>query len=282
MKVSVGSSTFTVFEMGRLSMKLKDLVRKDTELPEGVSFDTDMEIPIYNALLSIGNAVVVIDPCDFDALTKPEERPRGYASPRPIVSQLSSAGVRPEDVTHVVFTHFHTDHIIGSTVRRPDGPYVPAFPRARYFLGKADWDSPMVQEELKGGTQTANSLGVLHDSGVLKLVNETTEVAPGVTIVPIPGESPGHQGVRVSSDGKTLWCIGDLVHEPIDVEHPGIMADWNDPEANAKSRAFIFAEAAREDALVFAGHMSLGRIRKTARGYEWARSSSRGTDGHPS
>jgi glyoxylase-like metal-dependent hydrolase (beta-lactamase superfamily II) len=276
MKVSAGKATFTVFDVGRLSMKLKDLVRKDTELPEGMSFEMDMEIPIYSGLISVGDVLVVVDPCDYEALAKPEERPRGYVSPPPVVSQLSSAGVRPEEVTDVVFTHFHADHVIGSTVREPGGSYVPAFPRARYFLGKADWDSQMVQQELKGGTQTANSLGVLREAGVLKLVEKTTEVAPGVTIVPIPGESPGHQALRVSSEGNTLWCIGDLVHEPMDVERPDIMADWNDPEANAKSREFIFAEAARDDALVFAGHMSLGRIRKGTRGYAWVKASSRG------
>ena len=273
-RIGVGDAVFTVFEAGKLTMKVSEIVREGTELPPGVDWDSQADLPVYSAHISLGGASVVLDPCDYEALCPPGQpwRPRGgYVPPPPLLSQLSEAGVRAEEVTHVIITHSHLDHCIGSTARGEGGSYAPAFPRARYYLGAGDWNSDETRSDLQGVPDVMNSLGVLGAAGVLTLIDRQTEVTPGVTIVPAPGESPGHQVVRVSPGGAgpSLYCIGDLFHEPMDVADPRIMAAWNDPETNLRSRARFLAEASTEDALVFAGHMSLGRIRRTPGGYAW-------------
>ena len=40
------------------------------------------------------------------------------------------------------------------------------------------------------------------------------EVAPGVTLLPLPGHTPGHSGYRLDSAGETLIVWGDTVHVP--------------------------------------------------------------------
>jgi glyoxylase-like metal-dependent hydrolase (beta-lactamase superfamily II) len=269
--IRVGEAVFAVFQVGELAMKFSDIIRKETELPQGISLDSDVNIPIYNAYVSLGEASIIIDPCDYEALCPIGHRWRraGYVPPRPLIARLSEMDVTPEDITDVVLTHFHSDHCIGATVKTDDGRYVPAFPRAKYYLGSADWNLPSLQEELKSVPEAINSLGVLGGSGVLTLIDSPTDVVPGITILPTPGESPGHQIIRVTSDGATLYCIGDLFHQSMDVADPRIMSDWNDPEANLRSRTSFLAEASRDDILVYAGHMSLGRIRRTPAGYEW-------------
>lgn len=271
-RVALGEIVLTVFLIGKLRMKLSELVRSDTRLPDRVNLDSFVELPIYSAHLSLGGASIVVDPCDYESLCPPEEpwRPPGYVVPPPLLSQLAESGVRPEEVTHVVMTHFHHDHCNGATVARPEtGTYAPAFPRARYYLGKADWEAPQVQEELENLPITRNSLGVLDRFRVLTLVNGPTEISPGVTILPAPGESPGHQVIRLVSGNSSLYCVGDLFHEPMDVSDPTIMAEWNDPEANFRSRQVLLAETSGGDSIVFAGHMSVGRILRGSAGYEW-------------
>lgn len=268
-RVTVGGATFTSFQVGKINLKASELIRKGTELPDGITPDTNFDLPICNGHLAVGEASIVIDPCDYEELIQYERRPEGYVAPPSLLSQLSGRGVKAEDVTHVVITHFHMDHCIGSTMKTSEGTYVPTFPRARYYLGAADWNSPMLQEDLKSTPMAMNSLGVLGRSKVLTLVDRPMQVVPDVMIVPMPGESPGHQGVRMTSQGATLWCIGDLFHDAMDVADPRIMADWNDPESNIRSRNAFLAEAARDDCVVFSGHMSLGRILRTLAGYEW-------------
>jgi glyoxylase-like metal-dependent hydrolase (beta-lactamase superfamily II) len=272
-RIGVGDAVLTVFEAGKLTMKVSEIVREGTELPPGVDWGWQADFPVYSAHISLGGASVVLDPCDYEALCPPGQpwRPKGgYVPPPSLLSQLSEAGVGAEEVTHVIITHSHLDHCIGSTVRGEDGSYVPAFPKARYYLGAGDWNSAETRSDLQSVPDVMNSLGVLGAAGVLTLIDRETEVSPGITIVPAPGESPGHQIVRVASEGaRTLYCIGDLFHEPMDVADPRIMAAWNDPETNLRSRAWFLAEASLEDAPVFAGHMSLGRIRRVPKGYAW-------------
>jgi glyoxylase-like metal-dependent hydrolase (beta-lactamase superfamily II) len=213
----------------------------------------------------------MIDPCDYEALCPLGQplRPEGYSPPPSLLTQLSLAGINPEEITHVIITHPHLDHCIGSTVKTNEGRYVPAFPHAKYYLGAADWNSVETQADLMSVPEVIHSLRVLNEYRLLTSVNSETDVAPGVTILPMPGETPGHQVLRVRSKGAKLYCIGDLFHAPMEVADPQIMADFNDPEVNLKSRISFLTNASTEDATIFAGHMSLGKIGKTETGFRW-------------
>ena len=126
-----------------------------------------------------------------------------------------------------------------------------------------------MQTALKENPEYTNTLGVLNSSKMLDLLERPVEIVPGVIVVPMPGESPGHQIVRVTSKGRVLYCIGDLFHEPMDVADPRIMSEWNDPVANLRSRDLFLVEASVNHALVLAGHMGVGRILRHPTSYEW-------------
>ena len=53
-----------------------------------------------------------------------------------IVDSLDAAGLAPEDVTHVLFTHAHPDHIWGLL----DDFDEPLFYAATHMMGRAEWD----------------------------------------------------------------------------------------------------------------------------------------------
>lgn len=63
---------------------------------------------------------------------------------KPYLRHLADAGVRPEDVTRVINTHLHIDHV-GWNTQLVDGRWVPTFPNARYIYGAQEfthWRSP--------------------------------------------------------------------------------------------------------------------------------------------
>ena len=130
----------------------------------------------------------------------------------------------PQDVTHVVITHPHGDHYPGVVVSVP-ATLVPRFPRARHFLGRADWEGNPRRGE---PGSDLDRLELIDRLGLLELVNDEQEIVPGVTIVPAPGESPGHCVVRLESAGEVFYVLGDIVHHACEVEHP----DWGPPHAD--------------------------------------------------
>lgn len=109
----------------------------------------------------------------------------------------------------------------------------------------------------------ARTLGVLHAAGLLELAPgaHEREIVPGVRIVPAPGETPGHQVVRVESEGQVAYCLGDLFHSVEEVARPEWMAVWADRAAMAASRRALVDAALAEDALLIAAHIpGAGRL----------------------
>jgi glyoxylase-like metal-dependent hydrolase (beta-lactamase superfamily II) len=170
----------------------------------------------------------------------------------------------------VIITHAHADHYSGATFVDREGRYVPTFPRARYYLGRRDWEEPKIQAGLQDPDSIqGRTLGVLHRLGILELVDDRRELLPTVSIIPAPGETAGHQIVRIFSSGEAFYCLGDLYHFEEEVEHPDWMPAWGDRGQEPATRKIIAEMVAAEDANVAPAHVPVGRLRRTPSGFKW-------------
>jgi glyoxylase-like metal-dependent hydrolase (beta-lactamase superfamily II) len=227
-------------------------------------------------IIRVGAALIVVDP-GMDDPDSAWQRERPHAWPDwpvtrtpGLTAALRELAIAPEEVTHVVITHPHVDHFPGVVVDRAGG-FAPRFPRARHFLGRADWEG-----NPRRGTPGSDldRLELIDRLGLLELVDGEREIVPGVTIVPAPGESAGHSVVRLESAGEVFYVLGDIVHHACEVEHP----DWGPPHADpgklAAARDRIFPTLAREGALLATAHEPFppwGRIVAAGDGYRWQR-----------
>jgi glyoxylase-like metal-dependent hydrolase (beta-lactamase superfamily II) len=225
-------------------------------------------------LIRLPGAAILVDAgLDDPGPDSPWMPPRARRSPG-VEQGLARLGVRPEDVTHVVLTHAHGDHIAGATVLR-GGERRPRYPRARYLLGRRDWDGNAALDQ--PDSLVAQHLGTLRRLDRLDLIGAETEVAPGVTLLPSPGDSPGHHAVRVESAGERLYAVGDLFHHACEVQHPAWISPGRDGDASRASRQRLSAAAAAEGATVVFTHEHFppwGRIVAApsgAAGYRWQR-----------
>ena len=116
---------------------------------------------------------------------------------------LAASGIRREQVTHVLITHTHHDHYAGVARVDENGQHPLQFPRARHLMGRQDWEED--EERLQPDSELSLRLGAVERAGLLELVDSETEVAPGITLIPAPGETPGHCIVRVRSQGAGFY-----------------------------------------------------------------------------
>jgi glyoxylase-like metal-dependent hydrolase (beta-lactamase superfamily II) len=186
-----------------------------------------------------------------------------------LVAGLAAIGVRPQDITHVLITHAHFDHIVGAAAEQ-NGRYVARYPNARYLLGRAEWEGNPQLEELE--SDIALRLASVDRLGQLDLVDGDLEIAPGVTMIHAPGESPGHSIIRVSSDDETCFVLGDIFHQPAEVEHLDWGPPWADMPTLHATRERIVADALSSSATLVFAHALFppwGRIVPANGGYRW-------------
>src|SRR5579884_1841 len=226
--ILVGDATVTIINAGDMVMNMAEALA----VPEsewrplyGSSLESLQPFPCQSIHIAVQGASILVDITDY-ALAKslpPSYFQDDYLPPPGVVEQLQAKGIRPEDITHLVITHAHFDHYTGVTIER-NGSYIPRFPNARVYLGRADWDWSETQNALRDPDSLDSRIfGILQKHGLLQLVDGDLDLTPEVRILAAPGESPGHQIVRLHSRGQTLYCLGDLFHDVVEVEHPAWM-----------------------------------------------------------
>jgi glyoxylase-like metal-dependent hydrolase (beta-lactamase superfamily II) len=217
--------------------------------------------------VALGGASVLVDLGFGDAPERYMKRVPYWRSPG-IVAGLATVGVRPEDVTHVVITHAHGDHIMGATVGQDDT--AARFPRARHLIQGAERASDPAPEWVSAPER--DQLGALDRLGLLNLVDGDVNVAPGIDMLHAPGEWPGHSVLRVRSAGATFYCLGDLFHHVAEVEHLEWLPAARDPVASASSRRRFVDAAIESNALLTFTHRPFpcwGRIVRDGTRQRW-------------
>ena len=269
--VQVGQARVHIINMGTLQVDLAGWLRVPRqELTDAMAqfFEQPITMPALSALIELPETVVLVDACDPLAIAQSTYAGPGYRPSPDLSERLADFGIPPERVEHVVLTHLHFDHFSGVT-RERDGRLVLCFPRARHYVGQADWAD--IGEELADpDSLEQKTLALIEQHGLLNLVDREADLADEVHILAAPGETPGHQIVRVHSGGETLYCLGDLYHHIIEVERPEWLVHWADPATMRLSRQQLTAAALTEDALLMAAHIAtLGRLRATRGGVRW-------------
>lgn len=222
------------------------------------------------AHVQIGAASVLIDPGigEFDPASWLATE-LGLHPTAGVPAGLVAAGIEPDAITHVIITHAHGDHYTGATVVR-DGERVPRYPRARYVIGRADWDGNAERED--PASDVSIHLGTLERLGLLDLAEGDYEVVPGVTVIPAPGESRGHSIVRVQSGGERFYFLGDLYHHTCEAEHLEWVMSERDTAAMIASRRRLVSEAVPSGAILAFTHNVFpgwGRIVADGTAYRW-------------
>lgn len=193
-------------------------------------------------------ATLVIDPCRFDD----GSLLAGDAVVVPglhMDSGLGVLGVDPHDVTHVLVTHAHEDHFSG--VLGDNGGL--RFPNALHVLPAADWRSIVVPGHpfAAGAAELRRRLPLSGAPGGAVLVEGDHRVCDGVTLRSAPGETEGHQIVRLEGSGEWVYALGDLVHWPVELEDPQLMGPTSSP---TEIRRRVIAETQEQPSTVLFTH----------------------------
>jgi glyoxylase-like metal-dependent hydrolase (beta-lactamase superfamily II) len=177
----------------------------------------------------------------------------GIDHDRAIADALREQGLEPDAIDTVVMTHLHFDHSGGATRRTLGGGFEPVFRRARHVVQAREWEDATHPHERNRASYLAENIAPLEPL-VDRVVGEL-EVAPGVTVVPTPGHTAGHQSVLVGEPGgQRVLFLGDVVPTALHTRLPWVMAYDLEPARTLETKRALFARAVAEGWIVVWGH----------------------------
>jgi glyoxylase-like metal-dependent hydrolase (beta-lactamase superfamily II) len=194
---------------------------------------------------------------------------------------LGAQGIASEQISLVVLSHAHADHIGGLL----DGQGRPAFPNARIVMARQEfefWHGSGIRERLGSGSVYGNPVleSVIRDwfdrylvplKERLDLVESDAEVMPGVRMVPASGHTPGHCAILVSGGGDPVLFTADAFALPDHVSHPEWTSSFDmDAEQTVRTRHSLLDLAAAENCRVAHYHVNgIGRVVRRGSAYAW-------------
>ena len=191
------------------------------------------------------------------------------------MQNLTERGVHPSEITDVVLTHLHFDHLGWAT----DGERR-LFSNATYRCHEADWEFFMgatpfddsLAVSLMGGRASAELLPPIADR--LETWSGDGTILPGLDVRGAPGHTPGSTVVVISSGTERAMLLGDVVHCPAEL----LSDDWEmigdvDKQLAQRSREVLARELEGSDIPASATHfpgLRFGRLLAAEGSRQWA------------
>ena len=187
-----------------------------------------------------------------------------------LVLSLEKLGHKAEDIDFVINTHLHFDHCGGNTYKDEKGEDVPTFSKARYIIQKGEWEYALHPSERDKPSYLEQNFLPLEKHGLLQLADGNKQISEGVDVIVVPGHTSRHQCVKVSSEGKVFFFLGDLVPTSAHVGLSYIMSYDLSPQETLENKKRYFDLAIVEDWILAFNHDPehfFGKIKKVNNKY---------------
>ena len=229
--------------------------------------------PFISVLLQQGDKKILID-TGMGFSEKPLVfRGNSYVMKGRLRQLLQQENVKLNDITDVIITHFHPDHIGGLFTEENKLN----FPNAKFHIHNDEWT---YWHSASSDNQPAlfkhfieKNITPLKNLNLNLIKGDFVNILNGITAVKADGHTPGQIALIIHSGKTQLLYISDAFLHPLHMERLDWQTNYDLDHQKAKqSRIKLLELAHKDNMLINAFHFDfpgLGRINKSQSGWIW-------------
>ncbi len=186
-----------------------------------------------------------------------------------LISSLEKFELEPKDITDVVLTHLHLDHVGGATYKEGSQNKL-TFPNASYYVQKKHHEWALEPSKKDKGNFIRDDFKPIEDEGKLRLIDGYAMILPNIDVIIYDGHTVSQQLVKISDGINTLVFCSDLIPFTSHITIPYIASYDINPITSIDDKEKLLLRACNGDWILFFGHdpvTEAARIEKAEKGY---------------
>ena len=170
-----------------------------------------------------------------------------------IEKSLGKYGFSSEQITDVICTHMHFDHIGGNT-KIKSGEVVPTFPNAKYWISEENWNLANHPSQKDAGSFIEHDWKVLAENQMIEIIDGREPFIEGIETIVTRGHTPGLLHPVVSDGSNKLFYGADIFPMVAHIPIPWVMAYDVQPVVTMEEKQKLLQKMEREDWILFFEH----------------------------
>ena len=187
-----------------------------------------------------------------------------------LLASIARAGYTREEITDIVLTHLHFDHCGGAVQKRPNGDLELTFPNAIHWSEENHWKWATEPNPRERASFLKENILPIKESGMLKFVNDDTEIIPELWFAIADGHTHGMLIPHLEIGEETLVFMADLLPSPTHIPLAWVMGYDIDPLQTIREKEAFLAEAVENNFILFYEHdpvIECSRVVQTEKGF---------------
>ena len=170
-----------------------------------------------------------------------------------LLGSIQKAGYSPADVTDVLLTHLHFDHV-GGAVQRDGDQLTPVFPNATYWTHPAHWQWATHPNPREKASFLTENIMPLQESGQLSFLTQTPFPYTDIDFQYVDGHTEKMALPLFQVNGRTVAYMADLIPSSAHVPLPYVMSYDVRPLLTMDEKTKLLQQAAQENWILVFEH----------------------------
>ena len=205
-------------------------------------------------LIETGNRLVLVDTGIGD---KQDARFLGHYDlhgDATLLDSIRQAGYAETDITDVLLTHLHFDHVGGAITRTGDSRLVPTFQNATYWVHGDHWQWATHPNPREKASFLSENIQPIQESGQLAFLDQNPLDLPNLDFICVDGHTEKMALPKITINNQTILFCADLIPSSHHVLMPYVMSYDVRPLVTMDEKGRVLAQAAAENWILVFQH----------------------------